>query len=523
MQQISDFIGNFYRLLVIALALYGIHNLITTILFFLTKRKIEPCQQADPVEEWPHVTIQLPIFNEKYTAERLLRAVTQLDYPAGRLQIQVLDDSTDDTAQLISRLVEECKATGINIELLHRDNRQGYKAGAMNEGLNSATGELIGIFDADFLPNPDWLRKTVPYFKDQELGCLQTRWGHTNRNYNLLTKAEAMAIDGHFVVEQTARSGNNLFLNFNGTAGLWRRACIEDTGGWQADTMTEDLDLSYRAQMRGWKIRYRPEVVVPAELPSEVEAFKKQQSRWARGSFQVVRKLMPKLLRRSDLPWYVRLIGFLHLTGYIVHPLALSLLLFALPVGLMEPTAFQSLPISTLACIGPPLLYFTANNSLNMPLRERLKMLPMLVIVGFGISLSTSLGVLEGMTGKKTGDWIVTPKRSLSDSNKGNNWTGQTLHQPISKLVWAEILLALYAFVTLLVLTPLLGWGVIPWMGLYIVGFIYIAGLNIIQHSPKLRRKLASLQKEESSIWHVHKSISYLKSIEELGGEQRVY
>jgi cellulose synthase/poly-beta-1,6-N-acetylglucosamine synthase-like glycosyltransferase len=196
----------------------------------------------------------------------------------------------------------------------------------------------------------------------------------------LLTKAEALAIDGHFVVEQTVRSGNNFFLNFNGTAGLWRRSCIEDAGGWQWDTMTEDLDLSYRAQMRGWKIRYLPEVVVPAELPSEVESFKKQQSRWARGSFQVVRKILPNLIKQTDLPWYVRLVGILHLTGYIVHPLALSLLLFALPVGLLEPNAFEALPISALACFGPPLLYFTANTALKMPLLERLKILPLLVL-----------------------------------------------------------------------------------------------------------------------------------------------
>src|SRR5581483_232208 len=281
-----DIIGFLYLLIISGLALYGLHNLFTTILYLHIKayprnRKIEP------VDEWPPVTIQLPIFNEKYTVERLLRAVTGLDYPDGLLQIQVLDDSTDDTAQLVCRLADQYKARGVNIEYIHRDSRQGYKAGALDTGLRSASGQYIAIFDADFVPESDWLKRTVPLFQDPKLGCLQTRWGHTNRHYNSLTRAEAMAIDGHFIVEQTVRSRSDFFLNFNGTAGLWRRACIEDAGGWQYDTLTEDLDLSYRAQMRGWKIDYLPDVVVPAELPSQVEAFKKQQFRWAKGSFQV--------------------------------------------------------------------------------------------------------------------------------------------------------------------------------------------------------------------------------------------
>jgi cellulose synthase/poly-beta-1,6-N-acetylglucosamine synthase-like glycosyltransferase len=526
MQQLSDVIGALYRLIVLGLALYGIHNLVTTVLFIRTKSKSDQLQPIPSVKEWPRVTIQLPIFNEKYTLERLLQSVAQLDYPADRLQIQVLDDSTDDTAQLASRLVEKHRAAGVNIEWIHRNSRKGFKAGALYEGLRSATGELIGIFDADFLPNPDWLRKTVPYFQDEELGCLQTRWGHTNRNYNLLTKAEALAIDGHFIVEQTVRSGNDLFLNFNGTAGLWRRACIEDAGGWHWDTLTEDLDLSYRAQMRGWKIRYKPEVVVPAELPAEVEAFKKQQSRWAKGSFQVVRKILPNLLRRTDLPWYVRLIATLHLTGYLVHPLVLALLLFALPVGLLEPNAFTALPISGLAAFGPPLLYLTANSSLKVPWKERLKMLPLLVVVGFGISLSTSIGVLEGITGKKASEWVVTPKLNLSDSSKQNMSTARSNLKPVSRLVWAEIGLALYALVTILVLAPSLGWGMIPWMALYILGFFYIAGLNVIQHYPKLARRIKALKKEERYVRytiHPNKAKSYLKSIEELGGKPRVY
>ena len=317
------------------------------------------------------------MFNEKYTVERLLQAVTQFDYPAECLQIQVLDDSTDDTYDLVAHLVENYKLRGVNIELIHRVDRKGYKAGALDNGLHTATGELIAIFDADFVPKPDWLKRTVPCFQNPKLGCLQTRWGHTNQQYNSLTRAEAMGIDGHFIIEQTVRSKNGFFLNFNGTAGLWRLACIQDAGGWQWDTLTEDLDLSYRAQMRGWKFDYLPDVVVPAELPSDVEAYKKQQFRWAKGSFQVVRKILPRVLQ-ADLSWQVRLMALLHLTGYFVHPLMLSLLLLTLPVGLLIPGAFKLFPISIVAGLGPPLLYLTATATQYKSVLKRLKSFPVL-------------------------------------------------------------------------------------------------------------------------------------------------
>jgi hypothetical protein len=376
---------------------------------------------------------------------------------------------------------------------------------------------LIGIFDADFIPNSDWLKKTIPFFQDQQLGCLQTRWGHTNRNYNSLTKAEAMAIDGHFIVEQTVRSRNNFFLNFNGTAGLWRRACIEDAGGWQWDTLTEDLDLSYRAQMRGWKIQYRPDIVVPAELPSEVEAFKKQQFRWAKGSFQVVRKILPQVIKRSDLPWHVRLVAMLHLTGYVVNPLMVILLLLTLPIGLFTPETFKIFPLSSIACFGPPLLYLTANRSVNARWKDRWKLLPLLIIMGFGVSLSTSIAVLEGLTGKKAGAWVRTPKLNLSDTRKRDKEIDKAYQEPLSPLVWGEVALALYALITIFLLTPTLGWGIIPWMVLYLLGYCYIAGLNILQHTPKPGKANTAkpVKKEEPFFsYTTNKSKPYLKSVE---------
>ena len=481
MQVVAYCIEFFYLCIMLGLALYGLNNLYTTILFVFNKRDSKSKSINSP-KTWPPVTIQLPIFNEKYTVERLLRAVTQLDYPPDQLQIQVLDDSTDDTVELVGHLVRQYQEQGINIEHIHRTNRKGYKAGALGYGLMEATGKFIGIFDADFVPNSDWLKKTVPLFQDKTLGCLQTRWGHTNRKYNSLTEAEAMAIDGHFVVEQTVRSRNDFFLNFNGTAGLWRRACIEDAGGWQWDTLTEDLDLSYRAQLKGWKIEYLPEVVVPAELPAQVEAFKKQQFRWAKGSFQVVRKILPKVFEQSSLSWKVRFLALLHLTGYFVHPLMVALLLLTLPVGLLVPEAFKIFPISVVAGLGPPLLYIVTSAPRVPPLRERLRLIPLMTIMGFGISLSTSIAVLEGLMGKG-GRFIRTPKLNLTNSRAQLKEIDRSYKEPISPLIWAEIALGLYALLTIFVLTPDIGWGMVPWMLIYMFGYFYIAGLNLMQNS----------------------------------------
>jgi cellulose synthase/poly-beta-1,6-N-acetylglucosamine synthase-like glycosyltransferase len=474
-------LGVFYLVVTVTLSLYGLHNLITTIMYLSMKPTKKRVRGIDAPDEWPPVTVQLPVFNEKYTVERLLRAVTRLDYPADRLQIQVLDDSTDDTFELLSKLVEEYASRGVNIELIHRVDRKGYKAGALQNGLQTATGDLIAIFDADFVPKSDWLKRTVPPFQNPELGCLQTRWGHTNQQYNSLTQAEALGIDGHFIVEQTVRSKNGFFLNFNGTAGLWRRACIEDAGGWQWDTLTEDLDLSYRAQMRGWKFDYLPDVVVPAELPPHVEAYKKQQFRWAKGSFQVVRKVLPTVLR-ANLPLTVRFMALLHLTGYFVHPLMLSVLLLTLPVGLLVPGAFRMFPISLIAGLGPPLLYLTATATQHRSVLRRLRSFPLLVIVGFGLSLSTTVAVVEGLF-SKGGAFIRTPKLNLNNRRKRKQAIDRAYYMtPVSSMVWIEIALGLYALVTGVVLAPYIGWGVIPWMVLYMLGFFYIAGLNLIQH-----------------------------------------
>jgi cellulose synthase/poly-beta-1,6-N-acetylglucosamine synthase-like glycosyltransferase len=493
----SQLLGALYLLIVFVLSLYGVHNLINVVLYLKSKSGSANKRKIPVLETFPRVTVQLPIFNEKYTIERLLSSVTCLDYPADKLQIQVLDDSIDDTAILTRNLVDEYKSQGINIEWIHRTDRTGYKAGALAHGFQSASGELIAIFDADFVPEPDWLKKTVPYFKSQQLGCLQTRWGHTNRKYNSLTRVEAMAIDGHFIVEQTVRSRNDFLLNFNGTAGLWRRACIEDAGGWEWDTLTEDLDLSYRAQMRGWKIDYLPDVVVPAELPPHVEAYKNQQFRWAKGSFQVVRKILPKLFKGSKLPWHIRLLALLHITGYGVHPLMLAILILTLPVGLFAPHAFKLFPLSIVAGFGPPLVYLFAKASHSPSLAERLRLLPLLTITGFGLCLNTSLAVIEGLIGKG-GVFVRTPKLNLQDTRKRNRPVDKAYITPVSPLVWLEIILGLYALLTSIVLIPIIGWGIVPWMSFYMFGFFYLAGLSLIQNRETTRKQLRNLAPEKS-------------------------
>jgi cellulose synthase/poly-beta-1,6-N-acetylglucosamine synthase-like glycosyltransferase len=307
-----------------------------------------------------------------------------------------------------------------------------------------------------------------------------------------------MAIDGHFIVEQAVRSQNDFFLNFNGTAGIWRRACIEDAGGWQWDTLTEDLDLSYRAQMRGWKIDYLSDVVVPAELPAHVEAFKNQQFRWAKGSFQVVRKMLPKIFEDSKLPWHIRLLAILHLTGYGVHPLMLALLILTLPVGLLAPKAFNLFPLSIIAGFGPPLVYLTAKASHTPPFLERLKLLPLLTITGFGLCLNTSLAVMEGLLGKG-GVFVRTPKLNLNDANKKFKSIDSTYVVPVNPLVWVEFALGIYALITGIILGLTMGWGIVPWMIIYMLGFFYIGGMSLAQSRESARKQPTELVPEKSA------------------------
>src|SRR5467141_5284752 len=313
-----------YLAVLIGLSAYGVHRYFI-IYLFLKNRKREPVP-AGRFEQLPKVTVQLPIFNEIYVVERLLRSVSELDYPRELLQIQVLDDSTDDTRELVSLCADELRGRGFNVQRIHRVDRTGFKAGALAVGLEAADGEFVCILDADFVPQPDLLKRTIHFFTDPKIGMIQTRWGHLNRGYSLLTRMQAIFLDGHLLLEQTARSRSGRFFNFNGTAGLWRRSCIEQGGGWQADTLCEDLDLSYRAQLAGWKFVYLADVVTPAELPVDMNGFKSQQHRWTKGSIQTCKKLLSDVLQ-ARIPFHVKLEGALHLTGNTAYILTMLLTL----------------------------------------------------------------------------------------------------------------------------------------------------------------------------------------------------
>ncbi len=469
----------------ILLAVYGANALLLT-LIYLRRRRERPAEPSEPAE-WPRVTVQLPVFNEMHVVTRLIDAVARLDYPQDRLQVQVLDDSTDETTALAVACIEQQQLHGLDIQLLHRDERPGFKAGALAAGLEQATGEFIAIFDADFAPEPDFLRRTVPHLAAQpELGFLQTRWAHLNDRYSLLTRAQALALDGHFVVEQTVRQRSGWFFGFNGTAGLWRRACIDDAGGWQADTLCEDLDLSYRAQLQGWQGLYLPDVAAPAEIPPQLAAFKRQQARWATGSIQTFRKLAGRVLR-SDQPFVTRLEGLVHLGAYFSHPLMLLLLFLTLPLlwlGAEYQPLRWLLAYLGLASAGPPLLYGLAQWELYGEQEglagwlRRLAALPLLVFLGTGIALSNTVAVLRGLTNRPAA-FRRTPKFHLESSR--DLWQDKRYALPVGGMVLGELALTGYALLTVIVAVLRGQIYAAPFLLLYVLGFALVIGIEVVQ------------------------------------------
>ncbi len=465
------------------LAVYGLHSLILTVIYLTRSARISAHPAAEPVPGLatgrPAVTVQLPVYNERHVVRRLIYAAARLRWPADRLQIQILDDSDDDTPAIISAEVRRLATKGVHIEHLRRPLRRNFKAGALQYGLSLAQGEYIAIFDADFLPPADFLERAIPAFGDESerIGCVQGRWGHLNAGISWLTRALAMGVDGHFVVEQTARDAVRGYLNFNGTAGVWRRSCLEDSGGWQADTLTEDLDLSYRAQLRGWRIRYDPRLVVPAELPVQIDALKSQQFRWAKGSIQTACKLLPAVWRAPG-GWGRKLLASLHLSNYAVHPmLLLNLLLIPIVMQSARWLIWAS-PFLLLGAIGPPFLYLTAARQAGRSPVRRLRQLAVLTGLGIGLSANNSRAVLEAIAGISS-DFVRTPKFAITDRPDQWQQSGYTLKR--DPAAWIELALALFAAGLLLLSLHHRIWGLAPWLLIYTLGYGYIAGLAFRQ------------------------------------------
>jgi len=449
----------------LSLLAYGVNWYVMLVLLALHRKRVGERQAkiahtglpVDP-EAWPTVLVQLPVYNEKWVAQRVIQAACRLDYPHEKLEIQVLDDSSDETCRIVENEVALWRERGIDVRRVSRPNRDGFKAGALKEGLRQSGAGIVAIFDADFVPPPDWLRRSLPYLlADSKVALVQTRWDHLNREDSLLTRIQAVGIDGHFAVEQPGRTWGGFLANFNGTAGVWRRAAIEDAGGWEGDTLTEDLDLSYRAQLKGWRIEYLIDVAVPAELPDDIRSIKSQQFRWAKGSIQTAQKLMGRLWS-APIGLLRKIQGSLHLTTYLIHPLMLLSVLMSIPVWTLveRPVPGSIVTIGTvlfvLGFFAPFLMYIVSQLTLYERGWRRLWVLPGLLPLGMGIAVSNTRAVWQAIRGRAS-EFVRTPKRG-QQTDVGN-------YRPaFSWSFMADLVAAAYSTVSA---------GLYAWEGLYLV------------------------------------------------------
>jgi cellulose synthase/poly-beta-1,6-N-acetylglucosamine synthase-like glycosyltransferase len=494
-----------YFVLMLVLAFYGLHRYQLVWLYYRHRKNAthEPPMHFDQL---PFITIQLPIFNEQYVVDRLIEAVCNLDYPRDRLEIQVLDDSTDETRQVASTIVERYRA-GFNgepqpIGYIHRTNRHGYKAGALDHGLKSAKGELVAIFDADFIPPPDWIMRVVHHLADPGVGMVQTRWTHLNRDYSFLTQVSAILLDGHFVLEHGGRSRANVFFNFNGTAGMWRRVAIEQAGGWQHDTLTEDTDLSYRAQLAGWRFKYLQDVICPAELPIEMTAFKTQQARWAKGLIQTSKKILPRVFR-ADLPFHIKLEAFYHLTANISYPLMVLLSIVLMPVMIIRfyQGWFQmlliDLPLFLASTCSVSSFYLVSQKEL-FPGKwyKALLYLPFVMALGgIGLTLTNSKAVMEALFGIKS-SFKRTPKYRVE--KRGEKSQAIKYRKRLGILPWIELLISAYFALTIWYAVANGNYITVPFLFLFVFGYGYTALLSLLQGAFE-RFRVGIANPEESS------------------------
>lgn len=477
------------------LSLYGAYRF-KLIIQFLRYRPYPPKPKSRFAPgELPRVTVQLPLFNEMYVAERLINSITTLEYPRDLLEIQVLDDSTDGTCEIASAAVARQAAEGIDISYHHRENREGFKAGALEAGLHQAKGDLILIFDADFLPHPDCIRRMVDYFTDESVGMVQMRWSHINADYSLLTKVQAIMLDGHLVIEQTARNRSGGFFNFNGTAGMWRRKAIEWSGGWQHDTLAEDTDLSYRARLTGWRFVYLLDDDVPAELPVEMAAFKSQQRRWAKGVIQVGMKMLKRMWRDPRLPLSTKIEQFFRLFGNLAAPLVIVLAMVHLPVlivrynqGFFHLFVFD-VPILTLSTLSVVAYYLVAQRHLYPDSwRSSIKYLPFVMSMGIALAFSNTQAVIEALLRVKT-PFVRTPKYGIEETTRDNTWVKKTYVPRRLTLPLLEMIFTVYFVFTVWYAFDSNIFGTIPFLLIYLFGYAYAAFLTIAQGRMSSRRR----------------------------------
>jgi cellulose synthase/poly-beta-1,6-N-acetylglucosamine synthase-like glycosyltransferase len=471
-----------YFTILIILSIFGLHRYCLTYIY-LRNRKKAP-QPPPDFEVLPRVTVQLPIYNERYVVERLLACITEIDYPRELLEIQVLDDSTDETVQVASRLVAEYARAGVPIVYLHRDNRRGFKAGALEEGLKRATGEYIAIFDADFAPHPDVLRRMLPYFTNPQVAVVQGRWTWLNRSYSNLTEVEAVMLDGHFIVEHGGRNFSGRFFNFNGTAGMWRRAAIDDAGGWQHDTLTEDTDLSYRAQLRGWRFVYDPTIECPSELPVEMNAFKTQQARWAKGLIQTAKKLLPAIWR-SEQPLKIKLEATFHLTENIAYPLMVLFSLILLPALIVRfyqgwfQMLYLDLPLFLASTCSVGSFYMVAQRALYpRSWRRQIRFIPFLMATGIGLSINNARVVLEALFGVQS-EFVRTPKYRIEDGN--TSWERKKYQRRRGWVPAVELSLGAYFLYTTAYSFTVQNYLTTPFLLLFFVGYSYMGSMSLLQ------------------------------------------
>ena len=472
-----------YFIVLILLASYGAHRYILVYLYYKNKRN-HTTEPAQKFSELPRVTVQLPIFNEQFVVERLLEAVCRLDYPMEKLDIQVLDDSTDETVAVARGCVNHFAAQGFPVTYHHRLNREGFKAGALAEGLKTAQGEFVAIFDADFVPPRDFLQRTIHHFTDPKIGMVQTRWTHINRNYSFLTEVEAILLDGHFVLEHSGRARSNVFFNFNGTAGLWRRQAIDEAGGWEHDTLTEDTDLSYRAQLKGWKFVYLQDVECPAELPVEMTAFKTQQARWAKGLIQTSKKILPRVLK-SEQRFHVKLEAWYHLTANLSYPLMIVLSVLLLPAMIIRfyqgwfQMLYIDLPLFMASTFSISSFYLVSQRELFPRSWPRCVLyLPFLMALGIGLTVTNTRAVLEALLGKQTA-FARTPKYRVE--SKKDKVRSSTYHRGLGWVPWVELLIGCYFAVTVYYALENENYITVPFLILFVVGYWYTGLMSLLQ------------------------------------------